>query len=184
MKKLLLVAASAAALCFATAANATVTVDDTSISEIDGPTTTGSTTSIGFTEAGLDTPTFTEWLTFTNSVAANYFFTLSTSSPSVDFVSAMLTGAGGPYALNPVSAGTTEFWNRENLYLDAGQYTLTISGENSDTGVMEGSITMVEQAVPEPATWAMMLFGFGAIGFAMRRRNQQKSVQRVRVSYA
>ena len=32
--------------------------------------------------------------------------------------------------------------------------------------------------VPEPATWAMMLVGFGAMGFAMRRR------QKVRVSYA
>jgi PEP-CTERM motif len=27
-------------------------------------------------------------------------------------------------------------------------------------------------AVPEPATWAMFLAGFGAIGFAMRRRKQ------------
>lgn len=27
-------------------------------------------------------------------------------------------------------------------------------------------------AVPEPATWAMMLAGFGAIGFAMRRRSK------------
>ena len=26
--------------------------------------------------------------------------------------------------------------------------------------------------IPEPATWAMMLLGFGAIGFAMRRRRQ------------
>lgn len=25
-------------------------------------------------------------------------------------------------------------------------------------------------AVPEPATWAMMLFGFGSVGFALRRR--------------
>lgn len=28
----------------------------------------------------------------------------------------------------------------------------------------------ITQAVPEPATWTMMLLGFGAIGFAMRRR--------------
>jgi hypothetical protein len=27
-------------------------------------------------------------------------------------------------------------------------------------------------AVPEPGTWAMMLLGFGAIGFSMRRRRQ------------
>jgi hypothetical protein len=31
-------------------------------------------------------------------------------------------------------------------------------------------------AVPEPATWAMMLFGFGAVGFGMRRRKQKLSV--------
>lgn len=30
-------------------------------------------------------------------------------------------------------------------------------------------------AVPEPATWAMMLFGFGAVGFGMRRRNARKT---------
>ena len=28
-------------------------------------------------------------------------------------------------------------------------------------------------AVPEPATWAMMLLGFGGIGFAMRRGRKQ-----------
>jgi hypothetical protein len=26
--------------------------------------------------------------------------------------------------------------------------------------------------VPEPATWAMMLLGFGAMGIAIRRRRQ------------
>lgn len=30
--------------------------------------------------------------------------------------------------------------------------------------------------VPEPATWAMMLMGFGAAGYAMRRRRRQYSV--------
>lgn len=31
--------------------------------------------------------------------------------------------------------------------------------------------------VPEPATWAMMLLGFGAVGFSLRRRNQGTLVQ-------
>jgi|SRR5579884_1927906 len=31
-------------------------------------------------------------------------------------------------------------------------------------------------AVPEPRTWAMMLLGFGAIGFAMRRRRSSKAL--------
>jgi hypothetical protein len=30
--------------------------------------------------------------------------------------------------------------------------------------------------VPEPGTWAMMLVGFGALGFAMRRRNGPKAL--------
>jgi PEP-CTERM motif len=31
-------------------------------------------------------------------------------------------------------------------------------------------------AVPEPATWAMMLLGFGAIGFSLRRRNSARTM--------
>jgi len=30
----------------------------------------------------------------------------------------------------------------------------------------------ITNAVPEPATWAMMLLGFGAVGFSMRRRRR------------
>ena len=31
--------------------------------------------------------------------------------------------------------------------------------------------------VPEPSTWAMMLFGFGALGFAMRRRRGKETLR-------
>jgi hypothetical protein len=34
-------------------------------------------------------------------------------------------------------------------------------------------------AVPEPATWAMMLVGFGGIGYSMRRRPSRRLVQAV-----
>ena len=39
-----------------------------------------------------------------------------------------------------------------------------------DTGGLAGTITITDHGVPEPATWAMMLLGFGAIGWQLRRR--------------
>lgn len=43
-----------------------------------------------------------------------------------------------------------------------------------------GRFTLVSAPVPEPATWAMMVLGFGAIGGAMRARRTARSV---RVTY-
>ena len=40
------------------------------------------------------------------------------------------------------------------------------------TGLVTASSSPVAAAVPEPATWAMMLIGFGAAGFGMRRRTR------------
>lgn len=34
------------------------------------------------------------------------------------------------------------------------------------------TFTRIETLVPEPATWAMMILGFGAVGFAFRRRRE------------
>lgn len=54
--------------------------------------------------------------------------------------------------------------------------TLTISTSLNESiirsGVQSINNAVVTAAVPEPATWAMMLVGFGGIGFAMRRRKR------------
>lgn len=47
------------------------------------------------------------------------------------------------------------------------------SGNDSSQGsnFVFARFTLSDAAVPEPATWAMMLIGFGAIGFSLRKRN-------------
>jgi len=62
------------------------------------------------------------------------------------------------------------------------------TGLPSDPTFLTGSFTLVNPffgngtlsispvaGVPEPATWAMMLVGFGGIGFAMRRRSKVRA---------
>ena len=41
----------------------------------------------------------------------------------------------------------------------------------------------VMSAVPEPATWALLLLGFGMIGYGMRRRKAQNGQPRMRIAY-
>lgn len=49
-----------------------------------------------------------------------------------------------------------------------------VSGRNSQTYNYDRSISFtlsgVTGAVPEPATWAMMILGFGLVGAALRQR--------------
>jgi hypothetical protein len=39
------------------------------------------------------------------------------------------------------------------------------------------STESIVNGVPEPSTWAMMLLGFGAIGWAVRRQRSRASLQ-------
>ena len=45
----------------------------------------------------------------------------------------------------------------------------------SDSGTFLTAGAPIASAVPEPATWAMMVFGFGMVGSTMRRRNAVRS---------
>jgi hypothetical protein len=47
----------------------------------------------------------------------------------------------------------------------------TTGGEASFSGNLSFAAT---SAVPEPTTWAMMLLGFGAVGYSMRQRSSAR----------
>jgi hypothetical protein len=169
---------AAVALAIASPANATITIDGSSMSYT-GPSSLdgGLTTTIGYSKAGLPKPTFTQWIEFTNTLAGIYSITLDTSSRSVDFTSAYLTNGVDTYYLTLIySVGSLEGWGLDDTLIAAGDWTLYINGKNSKTGTLAGTIS-ITQAVPEPGTWAMMIIGFGAVGFAMRRgRRKTQSV--------
>ena len=66
------------------------------------------------------------------------------------------------------SAVGVDAYNRfaDGAFMTPGTHS-SIDGRNLATLTVRDN-----SSVLEPATWAMMLIGFGAIGFAMRRRKQ------------
>jgi hypothetical protein len=169
MRKLLLGIAGAAALSLATAAPATVVLDvpETTVDATLDTDLSGITFAIGYHDAGLANP-FEEVLQWTSDLAGAYDITLSTSTVIIDEL--FLSGPGGdtPIPLTFNSGSIFQF-GLEDLNLGAGTYALHINGHFTGTRSSFGGDVNFN-AVPEPATWAMMLLGFGAVGFSIRRR--------------
>nr|AGU09949.1 hypothetical protein [uncultured organism] len=65
--------------------------------------------------------------------------------------------------------------------LTAGIQTLSVSGKSQRFGGYLGELSFTPDAtaaVPEPATWAMMIGGFGLTGGMMRRTKRKQAVVR------
>jgi hypothetical protein len=91
-----------------------------------------------------------------SGVDGNTFFAVPISN-SVDGPLSPLAGGGTVMATTAV---------QDLLTFQAGSDTYTLQFQD-----LAGS----NGAVPEPATWAMMLLGFGMVGFAMRKRSNVRT---------
>jgi hypothetical protein len=81
---------------------------------------------------------------------------------------------GGTSIFNVTGAGAgNTVWTPYQLFITTTVVNTSLRfsaiGTSNSLGGYLDDIRLVS-AVPEPATWAMMLLGFGGIGFAMRRR--------------
>lgn len=191
MKKLLLtLAGSAAALALAPAAQAQ-SVNPTPATTVMNNIDVGAngTFTIGFSDSNLTNP-FTETLSFNTTAAGLLSIIASTIASSAendtDFTSIVLTGTGLPTGGISIGAapGSTDFSETRSLAgiaVGAGTFTLTLTGTpGTQNGSFGGSVSFIPtSAVPEPATWAFMLIGFGAVGYSMRKRPAYKFAQAV-----
>ncbi len=82
---------------------------------------------------------------------------LKISSVKIDGVSYTASAAAMGITGIPITAGVLN--------------TIEVTGTSgSSLGTFAGTATFTPTAVPEPATWATFLLGFGFMGFALRRK--------------
>jgi len=100
------------------------------------------------------------------STFATYYLTSDGTPSGTPFVNNF-----GPAASYFASDWTSNKFSHFQALLDAGSYSIVVTN-TANVGYPSGFGFRLD-VVPEPATWMMMLFGFGIAGFALRRRNSQ-----------
>ena len=137
----------------------------------------GDVTSGSFGNSHIAAGDFTDVLAF--ETVSDWLFSASLTSAAtqvgkpgdVDFSTVRLTGPDGPFNFKVVNNDSGDGLTDSAVFtgpLKAGAYLLTISGHSYGNGQYGGNTTV--QGVPEPASWAMFIGGFGLAGAAMRRR--------------
>jgi hypothetical protein len=133
---------------------------------------------VSATDGILDNP-----LTFTfddGLISALEFNINALTNGDVFFTFAGGDSDGQVTTLYDLASNGQNFFNAFNGTFKSVTMTFANGATVEDVRQFRMSAASPTAAVPEPATWAMMLLGFGAIGFGMRRRRSDT----VRVRFA
>ncbi len=114
-------------------------------------------------------------LTFDNGAVLTGGYSFGPGNPGGNFTGGTSQTVGG------INYKLTGFaWDRGAADI-VSAYSAVEGGDPNDyTGLFRFTST----AVPEPSTWAMLILGFGVMGSAMRRRNNEGRVTKASLKFA
>lgn len=206
MKRYLLAAAAAASALISAPAAATVTIEgdpaNTTVTGYSGPNgllISGSALPFGpFTLTNIGSSFTTSVLTIgTPETSVNLFEDTTPRQVSVNFAflnpldatGALVTGSTTGFIIPFTSCGilaggcgAVDWSNTPTIFSfgSGGSFSVLLQDATFATpgsARVSGTFTYLSASVPEPGTWAMMLLGFGAVGFALRRQRTPKLAQ-------
>ena len=178
MRKLILTAVGATVLATASIGNAAIFIGATgtdagSALTVSAPNNLTIPETVDFTTTSSAGGTYTSYFDFSNDQAGYYNFALISSTLGATVTLEQVLANGGVTVIDTIS-GATNSLSLLTGNLDANTtYRFSYTGTLPEGGgKVSGNASFYVAAVPEPATWAMMLIGFGGIGLAMRRRRR------------
>ncbi|WP_114226517.1 MULTISPECIES: PEPxxWA-CTERM sorting domain-containing protein [Sphingomonas] len=179
-----LLLAASALFAVPTAANATVVFDVVNgVSSTQAIAFTAGSASTAVTLSGYDVPSFSSFTNIylyaagstTNLLGTHFSFTPAACGSLANEFGGSTTGTNN-LSFGGTCTGSYDSFAQTIATIAGASYTLGFNanfsggGESAGNAGLRADVSNAVAAVPEPGTWALMILGFGAVGYGMRRR--------------
>lgn len=183
MRRFLIALAGATALTVASAANAAITIGSSGASSgmasVLVTDNVNNPNKLEFDTTNALAGSVTSFFNFFSDSASTGVFSVTTATNPASTVSLLQLFTGGSASVNGSTLFNSATGSGSSLSLNTSLlpdtwYTFSYTANLATAGNVSGpaSFYVATAAVPEPATWGLMLLGFAGIGMTLGRRRR------------